>query len=84
MTGSIALALPRWPKWPHMQAVNSRVERLAEASERIIYVDTATPMLGDDGKPRRELFLEDGLHMNEAGYKLWTEVLVPVVRQAIK
>ena len=28
-----------------------------------------------NGRPRRELFTEDGLHMNEAGYALWHQVL---------
>jgi lysophospholipase L1-like esterase len=30
-----------------------------------------------DGKPRAELFLEDGLHLSAAGYRLWTEELEP-------
>jgi lysophospholipase L1-like esterase len=76
-------SIARWPKWPQMQAVNASVVDLAQSEKRIIYVDTATPMLGDDGKPRRELFLDDGLHLNEAGYKLWTESLEPVLIQAM-
>src|SRR5436189_142188 len=28
-------------------------------------------MIGADGKPRKELLLEDGLHMTPAGYKIW-------------
>ena len=38
-------------------------------------------MLGDDGRPRRELFVEDGLHMNAEGYRLWNEKLLPVLTQ---
>jgi lysophospholipase L1-like esterase len=34
-------------------------------------------MLGDDGKPRPELFLKDGLHMTEAGYAVWTKLILP-------
>jgi lysophospholipase L1-like esterase len=65
-----------------MQEVNARVQQLSH--ERIIYVDTATPMLGDDGKPRRELFLDDGLHLNTIGYALWTKTLRPVLGRAMK
>jgi lysophospholipase L1-like esterase len=30
-----------------------------------------------DGRPRPELFLEDGLHLSPAGYELWTRLLEP-------
>jgi lysophospholipase L1-like esterase len=30
-----------------------------------------------DGKPRPELFLDDGLHLGPAGYELWTQLLEP-------
>ena len=41
------------------------------------YVDVWTPMLGDDGMPRAELFLKDQLHMNDAGYAIWTKLVEP-------
>lgn len=41
------------------------------------YVDVYHPMLGPDNKPRRELFLEDNLHMNEKGYAIWKEEIGP-------
>jgi hypothetical protein len=28
-------------------------------------------MLGADGKPRTELFVEDGQHLSRAGFSLW-------------
>jgi hypothetical protein len=34
-------------------------------------------MLNDRDKPRSELFGEDGLHMNRAGYELWKAVIGP-------
>jgi lysophospholipase L1-like esterase len=40
-------------------------------------------MLGNDGKPRPELFVEDGLHMNAAGYQIWNEKLRPVLQKAV-
>ena len=33
-------------------------------------------MLGEDGKPRRELFVGDGLHLNAKGYAS-TKVVAP-------
>lgn len=73
-------SLARWPKWPEMQAANSLAEKYAREQAWITYLDTATPMLGDDGRPRAELFVEDGLHMNAEGYRLWNERLRPVLQ----
>ena len=45
-----------------------------------LYVDVATPMLDKDGKPRPALFVADQLHMNSAGYAIWTAVLAPLLK----
>jgi lysophospholipase L1-like esterase len=34
-------------------------------------------MLDKDGKPRRELFVDDMLHMNKQGYAIWEEAVEP-------
>lgn len=41
------------------------------------FIDIFTPMLDATGKPREELFLEDRLHMNRAGYEIWRDVIAP-------
>ena len=42
-----------------------------------VFVDVWTPMLGDNGMPRPELFLKDQLHMNDAGYAIWSQLVEP-------
>jgi lysophospholipase L1-like esterase len=32
-------------------------------------------MLNQDGTIRRDIFIEDGLHMNAKGYESWTKVV---------
>ena len=39
------------------------------------YIDVFTPMLGEDGQPRTQLYLADQLHMNAAGYALWQSII---------
>jgi lysophospholipase L1-like esterase len=61
------------------------LDRIADANEMIrrtlsgcphaFYIDVFTPMLGLDGQPRSELFLDDGLHLSAAGYQLWATIL---------
>ncbi len=66
----------RWQHWSQMRETNRRfVERCKLESWRLAHVDIATPMLGKNGRPRPELFLEDGLHLNAAGYDLWRDVV---------
>jgi lysophospholipase L1-like esterase len=43
-------------------------------------VDIVPRMLGPDGKPRKELLLDDGLHMTPAGYRIWTAALRPLLQ----
>ena len=43
------------------------------------FVDISGVMLDAQGRPRPELFREDGLHMKPAGYALWTAALRPVL-----
>jgi lysophospholipase L1-like esterase len=44
---------------------------------RVDYIDVFTPMLDANGQPRGELFVEDRLHMNRAGYELWQQKVAP-------
>jgi lysophospholipase L1-like esterase len=44
-----------------------------------VYVDVFTPMLNDAGEPRQELFRSDDLHMKDAGYQLWADLLKPII-----
>jgi len=37
-------------------------------------------MLDAEGKPRKELFVEDMLHMNKSGYEIWQKALEPVLK----
>lgn len=75
-------SLARWQKWPQMQQANALVADHAQHDDHLEIVDTATPLLGPDGKPRLEIFQGDGLHMNAKGYAIWNQLLTPVLKQA--
>lgn len=49
-----------------------------EAANRnnLHYIDIFTPMLTRSGQSNPDYFLEDMLHMNEAGYEVWKTVLL--------
>lgn len=79
--GFIAIkpSLARWELWNEMNQANALIGEYAASQPRVTYLDIATPMLGDDGRPRPELFVKDGLHMTPAGYEVWTRVVRPWV-----
>ncbi len=60
---------------------NAMVKEFIATDKRLSYVDVATPMLAADGQPRPELFGPDRLHMNRAGYQLWTSILTPLLKE---
>jgi lysophospholipase L1-like esterase len=74
----------RWDLWPQMQEANVLLQQLCADDPLLTFIDIATPMLGDDGRPRPELFLADDLHMNGEGYEIWQREVrrVMVAREA--
>ena len=66
---------------PQIRATNALIRTAAAAREQVEYIDIFTPMLGDSGEPRRELFRDDALHLNADGYALWRRVIAPYVAQ---
>ncbi|HPE57633.1 MAG TPA: GDSL-type esterase/lipase family protein [Bacteroidales bacterium] len=65
----------RWSYWPKMQKFNEKVAAYCDQNKLYHYLDTASPMLGEDGKPNSKLYRDDALHLNEDGYKIWDRLL---------
>ncbi|MFQ5732154.1 MAG: SGNH/GDSL hydrolase family protein [Planctomycetaceae bacterium] len=78
---AIKPSIRRWKLADTMKAANTLIADQCGKNERLDYVDVFTPMLGKDGKPRAELFIIDGLHLNAAGYKLWASLLRPYLKK---
>ena len=59
-----------------IRETNRLIQTQIAQRKQSYYIDVFHAMLTPAGRPRRELFTADGLHMNAAGYRLWTEVLL--------
>jgi lysophospholipase L1-like esterase len=73
---------PSPSRWQLADKIRSTNRFIAEAQKTDMnqkFMDVFTPMIGEDGKPRAELFRDDRLHMNEKGYKLWAEMVAPLL-----
>jgi len=74
---SIKPSPARWHLIGLVRRANALAEALARETWNLVYIDVFSPMLGPDGRPRPELFVEDGLHLSAQGYVLWTSILRP-------
>ena len=70
-------SLLRWTQIDRMRMANTIMRAYCARDDRLAFIDFDTLMLGWDEKPRRELFVEDGLHLSPQGYQLWSAVLRP-------
>ena len=74
---AIKPSIRRWQLVDKMREANRLIRAVTEKDERQVFVDIDPPMIGSDGKPRKELFKPDGLHLNADGYKLWSGLVRP-------
>jgi lysophospholipase L1-like esterase len=74
---SIKPSIARWKFKAQCEALNGDLKRYAKRARRTEYVDVWSPMLDETGNVFAHVFREDGLHMNDAGYKIWQSVLKP-------
>ncbi|HPF38565.1 MAG TPA: SGNH/GDSL hydrolase family protein [Phycisphaerae bacterium] len=77
-------SVARWNLWPQMHDANSQIKQMAETDKLLTFADTDVVLLGDDGKPMKDLFMNDGLHLNDAGYRKWTAVVTPLIKATMK
>ena len=78
---AIKPSLQRWAQWPLMRETNEAVKAFSATDPRLYFADIAPPMLGSDGRPRPEMFVNDGLHMTSAGYDAWNKVVGPMLEK---
>jgi lysophospholipase L1-like esterase len=77
---SIKPSIARWKLIEQIKEANRLIEQYTKSEKNIDFIDIFPVMLGPDGKPRKELFRPDGLHMNADGYALW----IPILRARIE
>ncbi len=70
-------SLSRWKLIDEVRATNKLIAAECAKTEHCEFIDIDAPMLGEDGKPRKELFKKDGLHMTDEGYVIWAKELEP-------
>jgi lysophospholipase L1-like esterase len=78
---SIKPSPSRWQLKDKMIQANELIKTFLNAQKQTKFIDVFNPMLGADGKPLPDIFLEDKLHMNAKGYAIWQKLIEPWLKK---
>lgn len=65
----------RWEVWPQIREANDLIRNYTIKNSDLYFIATERRFINKDGKPRPELFISDKLHLNDEGYRVWTEII---------
>lgn len=68
---SVKPSLLRWGVWPVAQALSAGYKKIADRDPLVYYVDVANALLDADGSVKTDIFVADGLHLNDRGNAIW-------------
>ena len=71
-------SVARWSLQPKYVAANKAIQEFIATQKNMDYIDLQAPMMDATGQMvRKDIFVQDNLHMNATGYKIWQKVLAP-------
>lgn len=71
-------SLARWHLKRRYKKFNRKLRRMCNSQENIQFADAWSVMM-EDRNIKQDLFIDDGLHMNQKGYALWLELIKPYI-----
>ena len=78
---SMKPSIARWDLWPQYQVGEKMIKDFVDKNPKIEYMDASISMLEENGEVKKDIFIEDGLHMNAKGYEGWTKQLKPILEK---
>jgi len=81
LTLSVKPGPKRWSMRPRQQAYDAAMRRAAARVPGLTYVDASAGLLVD-GRPG-PFFQDDGVHLNAAGYRVWTKAVRAALGSAL-
>jgi len=78
---SIAGNPARWAQVERVKTANALIREFTTIDKRLSFIDVFPHMLGKDGMPLPDIFVDDRLHMNEKGYAIWKRVIGAALKE---
>ena len=69
----------RWDEAPQRRETNQLIQQYIATQANLKFVDLWDAMLRSDGKPREDIWVEDRVHPNHAGYLLRVKLTQPLL-----
>ena len=76
---SVKPSLARVSVWDKAQEVAELYRAIAASDHRLHFIDVATPFLKADGTVMDDVFVDDGLHLNDKGNRIWAAAIKAVL-----
>ncbi|RZJ41817.1 MAG: G-D-S-L family lipolytic protein [Chryseobacterium sp.] len=77
---SIKYSPSRENLWPQMREANKKIAKFMKKEKNAEFVDITKTMNDANGNVRKDLFVEDMLHMTPEGYRLWANMMNPYMK----
>jgi hypothetical protein len=74
----------RWDEAPQRQHVNQTIQKYIATQPDLRFIDLWSAMLTSDGQPREDLWVEDRVHPNHAGYLIRVKLTRPFLGEPDK
>ncbi len=69
----------RFEKWNLLQETNYLIRKACSLNKLLVFIDTSSGLINEEGTPRMECFIPGDIHMTKQGYKEWEKAVAPVV-----
>jgi len=67
----------RWTQADTRKRINAMLKAYVASGKNLDFIEVWDQFLDPAGDPRADLFLKDGLHNNDAGYKIYADIVRP-------
>ncbi|MES2179925.1 MAG: GDSL-type esterase/lipase family protein [Gemmatimonadota bacterium] len=74
----------RWDEAVPRKATNALIKAYVQTQRGLFFIDLWDALLTADGKPREDLWVEDRVHPNHAGYLIRAKLMRPILGAADK
>lgn len=66
---------------PVVKETNALIREFLAGQKNAVYVDVFSATMDSEGQPLKNIYVEDGVHMNQRGYDIWAKVLKPYLKK---
>jgi lysophospholipase L1-like esterase len=71
----------RQSRFPEFRKANAEIKAFLQKQKNAAFINVYDAMLDAKGNPRKEIFLEDNLHMKPEGYRIWQKIIQPYLKK---